>query len=138
MLAALGAAGAAFASVPNIGVPTSCNGPASTLIIEPNTIAPSCDGTLVFGGFAKHPFGHLRWHNWTTRGAVATGAAWLDNCNPDCVSGTRTPHPATVRLSKPRIEGGYEIYTRIYVTARGMRPFTQTMGYSRTSGGWGA
>jgi hypothetical protein len=126
LLTALAVPALASASPANIGIPTNCNGPASTLLIKPGHIWLSCDSTF---DLAK-----LHWHSWTESGAVATGVAAVKNCDPDCASGELTDHAATVRLSRPRLEQGYEVYTHLRVTARGLHPLTQTVGYA--NGGW--
>lgn len=73
--------------------------------VRPPAIYVTNDGTAVLGGpdtNAQSPFGHITWSDWTQSSADGSGAIWLDDCVPDCGSGTRTPYPLTLHASAPR------------------------------------
>lgn len=38
---------------------------------------------------------------WTHTQATGTGAVWIDDCNPDCASGTFTAHAVNVTAFRP-------------------------------------
>lgn len=72
------------------------------------------DASEMLGGFDGNGtthYGHLRWSKWTTSEADASGADWIDPCNPDCAGGKFSPSTATVRLFDPT--NGY--FTRLTV-----------------------
>jgi hypothetical protein len=47
----------------------------------------------------------LHWSNWTYRSANARGTSNIQNCVPDCASGTDTPVPTSITLEDPASEG---------------------------------
>lgn len=73
--------------------------------VRPNTISYTGDGTAIIGGAggvsARYP-GRLRWTTYTARQGVARGTVWLDDCNPDCATGTFRPAPVTVNVFGPK------------------------------------
>jgi hypothetical protein len=63
--------------------------------VRPGSLDVAADATLV----------DLRWTRWDSTGAEATGTLSVRDCDPSCASGGREEHPATVRLSSPRLCG---------------------------------
>jgi hypothetical protein len=64
---------------------------------RPSTIDISGDaGDIVTG---------LHWSSWTASSATGEGTSNVQNCVPDCASGTETPVPTSIRLLDP--ENGY-------------------------------
>jgi hypothetical protein len=49
---------------------------------------------------------HLQWSNWGYRSASANGTSNIQNCVPNCASGTDTPVPTSITLEDPS-SGGY-------------------------------
>jgi hypothetical protein len=87
-----------------------CNDPGASQIMEvrPKTIAVSGDGS----GFVTA----LVWSDWGSPRATATGTLKVDDCNPDCASGTYTSYPATVTLAGLKPYGtDLEAYSTIVV-----------------------
>ena len=87
-----------------------CNDPGASQIMEvrPKTIGVSGDGS----GFVTA----LVWSDWGSPRATATGTLKVDDCNPDCASGTYTSYPATVTLAGLKPYGtGLEAYSTIVV-----------------------
>jgi serine/threonine protein kinase len=61
--------------------------------IEPSEIAFSGDGGNVVTA--------IDWVSWTSAGATGNGTSGIDNCIPDCASGTVTQVSAVITLSSP-------------------------------------
>lgn len=80
-------------------------GHGSPFAVRPAQIIYTGDGSGVLGGFTGHGpfrrFGQLRWPSWTDTQARGSGAAWLDNCTPNCAEGTFHPYAAQVRVFAP-------------------------------------
>jgi hypothetical protein len=112
---AMGAA--ASQAVPAIPVFLGPPVPGKDPSLRPRVITYTGDGTGFFAGFGRagrRPrVGRLHWSKWTTRVGVATGANWIDDCNPDCAGGLRTPYRVRLIVDKPKVLGGYEVFTRI-------------------------
>lgn len=47
----------------------------------------------------------LKWSNWDYRSASANGTSNIQNCIPDCASGTDTPVPTSITLEDPSSNG---------------------------------
>jgi hypothetical protein len=97
--------------------PTVWNGGFS---IRPRIIVLSPDGSSVLAGAGHHGrrsgrnrrwAGSIAWSSWTPSQAVGSGANWMNNCKPDCASGTYHPYPAKLRAYDPR--SGH--FTRLWV-----------------------
>lgn len=117
-------ASAPVGSVPK--VPIYNGSSAAYLRVKPGVITYTGDNTgyLAGRGRASHrpKRGRLHWREWTSTHATATGADWGDDCLPSCATGLRTPFPVRVKLYRPRLEGGYDVFTRMRVTYTGARP----------------
>ena len=91
---------------------------------RPALIVYSGDGAAFLGGLgasARNP-ARLHWMTWAPHQARAWGGEWHDNCTPDCADGTYFTYRANVHLYRPRIVGGYWVFTRMTVTYTGRRP----------------
>ena len=75
------------------------------LQVRPSVVDYTGDGSGVLGGFdgtGRGHYGHLRWTRWTATQALGHGAVWIDDCAPDCATGTFRPYAVTVQASLPR------------------------------------
>lgn len=111
---------AAVAAAPK--VPTF-DGPPVTLAnpqAKPFRIVYTGDGSGLLAGHgraSRRPrFGRLHWTAWNEIEGRAWGANWLDDCTPDCASGRFTPYPVNVKVFRPEVVYGYEVFTRMNVT----------------------
>jgi hypothetical protein len=75
---------------------------------------------LVLG--ASQTIYDVSWQRWGQRAARGTGTYPANDCIPYCAAGTITRHPVTVRLSRPRVCGGYTQFLMMRWTYRGTRP----------------
>ena len=57
--------------------------------------------------------GYMHWTTWTTHEAKATGTVWLDNCTPDCASGTFHSTLGTLVAFRP-VDGRFTRATLSY------------------------
>ncbi len=64
---------------------------AAEMKVQPTQIVNSADGS----GYVKN----LTWSGWGSATARGSGILEIDNCEPDCASGTYSGYPATVTLS---------------------------------------
>jgi len=83
--------------------------------VRPAEIGYTGDGSGNLGGLHRShslPWGALTWTSWTRTQALGGGTVWLDDCNPDCASGTF--HPYSVSLRAFRVIGGH--FTRLTLT----------------------
>ena len=100
----------------------------SKLLVKPLEIVYTGDGSGILGGFARTSkrdyFGQLKWSSWTHTQATASGAVWLDNCNPDCAQGTFFPFPVTIVAFQPsaghftRLTLRFRMKGKVYVDKR--------------------
>ena len=95
---------------------TVCTNPAvgcsssTEMVTEPSTLTLSADGSSIMTG--------ISWSGWATATAVGTGTLNVNDCTPDCVSGTSHPYSATVTLTNPEVYGsGLEGYADMSVKA---------------------
>jgi hypothetical protein len=93
---------------------------------KPFVITYTGDGTGFFAGYGRTSHrpkvGRLHWSQWTSKEAMATGADWNDNCNPDCATGLRRAYRVRLKLYRPASLGGYYVFTRMAVTYTHTRP----------------
>ncbi len=78
---------------------------------------------LSLGVFVKTP----SWRYWTATSARSrTATLWVDNCKPDCATGTFRKYPATLVLYRPRTARGTRYFTRMRLQYRhhGPRAYT--------------
>jgi hypothetical protein len=94
---------------------TVCRDPAvpcsgAMMETEPTDMSSTADGAQYVEG--------ITWSDWGSPTATGTGTMEVDNCDPNCASGTRTGYPATVTLSRltPYLTGT-EAYDTIVFSA---------------------
>jgi hypothetical protein len=78
---------------------------------------------LSLGVYVKTP----SWKYWTATSARArTATLWVDNCQPNCATGTFRKYPATLVLYRPRTAHGTPYFTRMRLQYRhdGPRKYT--------------
>jgi len=64
---------------------------------RPSTIDISGDAGDIVAG--------LRWSSWAASSATGEGTSNIQNCVPDCASGTDTPVPTSIKLLNPSANG---------------------------------
>ena len=86
--------------------------------IRPASIQISGDGSFYFDGRRKphHHAAPLKWTSWTSTGGRGSGFNWVNNCMPNCASGTFHLYPVKLHVWRPRHVGGHFIFTRMTVT----------------------
>jgi hypothetical protein len=112
-------ASAAMAALP--GVTSEGSAPPK---VKPTTIVYTGDGSGLFAGakqVSKTNFGAIHWSKWTKTKAAGSGGNWLNDCKPDCARGKFHGYPVTLKLSKPKVVAGKDIFTQMVVT------YTQTL-----------
>jgi hypothetical protein len=77
--------------------------------------APACEAGCQLSGDGTTSLWDMTWPTWNSTAAVGTGTEKLDDCTPDCASGTLHAVPVTVTLSKPVL---------VCVSGRGTRYWT--------------
>jgi hypothetical protein len=78
---------------------------------------------LSLGVLVKSP----SWKYWTASSArTKTATLWVDNCKPDCATGSFQKYPATLVLYRPRTAHGTRYFTRMRLQYRhnGPRMYT--------------
>ncbi len=69
---------------------------------------------------------NLTWSTWSSAGATGSGTVNLNNCVPNCASGTVSGYPATVTLSgASQTSQGY-VFTQMTISAPGSPDPSQT------------
>lgn len=106
--AALAACGGAAASTKKSAdhsgnEPTSVKAGGPVLVVENPSGSVSYDGqkpsTIDFSRDSTNIVDHLTWTSWGPSTALGHGELGLNNCQPNCATGTVTKVPATIRLS---------------------------------------
>ena len=96
----------------NLGSPRKGN-PA----VRPSRIVYAGNGWGFYAGAgtaSKSPHaGSLHWTTWTLTQATGSGNVWIDDCTPDCATGTYRPYPVTVKLSSPGRLDGYYVFLKL-------------------------
>jgi hypothetical protein len=97
---------------------------ATTFVVKPPHVFVSGDGSAILAGTAawigRNPnpnkvagqFGTIAWKTWTATRATGLGFYWLDNCKPNCATGTYYPHRVAIVAS--RVRNG--LFTRLAIT----------------------
>jgi hypothetical protein len=81
------------------------------LQVKPARITYTGDGSGFLGGAnARDLHSGIDWTKWTTELALGTGFNQLDNCEPDCASGTFHGHPVKIELWRPRTLSGTLVF----------------------------
>jgi hypothetical protein len=97
---------------------------------KPKSITISCgDGADMLKG--------LRWTSWTATKASGHGTDYVNQCQPDCVSGKLKKTPATVALSTPVKCHGlrHKVFKMAGLTLSGHKAQTVELGCPMTGGG---
>lgn len=109
-------AGAALASkAPSSTAPSSTAGAVSTTPSSAPVVylaaggsvngtvlhAPACAAGCQLSGDSTTSLWHMTWATWNSTVAAGTGTEKLDDCTPDCASGTLRAVPVKVTLSRP-------------------------------------
>jgi hypothetical protein len=63
--------------------------------------APACKAGCQLSGDSTTSLWDMTWTTWNSTVAAGTGTEKLDDCTPDCASGTLHPVPVKVTLSRP-------------------------------------
>jgi len=63
--------------------------------------APACAAGCQLSGDGTTSLWGMTWATWNSTVAAGTGTEKLDDCTPDCATGTLHPVPVKVTLSKP-------------------------------------
>jgi hypothetical protein len=105
-------------------VPTY-SGPSSKgdLQARPKTIVYTADDSGFWAGRQSgHTYASLNWSKWSSTIAEGSGFAWINNCRPNCASGTLHAYPVHLKLSRPRTEAQHLVFSRLTETFTGTRP----------------
>jgi hypothetical protein len=79
----------------------------------------------------------ITWTSWTATEASGTGTHSVDNCVPNCASGSYTKFPVTVQLSAPGDLGGMDVFTTISMTPTTNVGVPETVTANGLYGSWG-
>ncbi len=111
-----------------------------TFAVRPAQMVYTGDGSGILGGFnGKGPyrrFGRLRWSIWNQRQAIGSGAVWLDDCEPDCATGTFHPYAVKVHVFDPehghftRLTLRYHYEGHEVIDRRSVRKYGSSYGYA--------
>jgi hypothetical protein len=129
--AAASAALAATPTFPTFTGPPSKHDPT----VKPAEIIYTGDGSGFFAGPGNKKAGKLHWTVWNGTEGLGTGENWVDNCSPNCAAGKFSKYPVTLRVSQPKKESKYLVFSRLTVTYTGKKPshqksFTWKVSYS--------
>jgi hypothetical protein len=93
---------------------------------RPGKLIYTGDSSGFYGGAGKPgKFSNaapLDWSQWTHTQAISSANDWQNNCKPNCATGTFTPFPITLKLTRPGRLDGYFVYTRLTVTYKAKLP----------------
>jgi hypothetical protein len=74
---------------------------------KPKTVIIAC-GDASLGAKA------MTWQTWTRKKADGTGTGLINDCNPDCASGTTKTAPMELQLSKPQLcSNGKRVFAKL-------------------------
>jgi hypothetical protein len=77
---------------------------------------PSCAADCVLSGDSTALLRDMTWRTWTATEAVGSGTERIDDCQPNCATGTLHPVQVTVTFTKPVKAGCSAATTRLYWT----------------------
>lgn len=81
----------------------------SNMTAEPASYALSADGALSLAG--------LKWSDWGSSSATATGVLKQDNCTPSCYQGSWSSFPVTVTVTSLTQAGSVQYYASMRVSS---------------------
>jgi hypothetical protein len=101
--------------------------------------APGVRPRMVFVGCATSAdtLSSITWTRWTATGASGTGTHSINDCVPNCASGSYTKFPVTVQLSAPGDLGGMDVFTTISMTPTTNVGVPETVTANGLYGSWG-
>jgi Glycosyl hydrolase family 76 len=92
----------------------------SNFVVRPATMSFGCCGQFVIGGldvsraaFRSGRLGRIRWKPWVSAGSIGVGLLWVDNCVPNCASGTFRSRRVSIQASR-LVNGRYTRLLLIY------------------------
>jgi hypothetical protein len=92
--------------------PKDCGKP----VYKPKSIIVTC-------GDANNQLVKIKWESYGTDAASGSATAKVNDCQPNCASGTTKSYPAVVTLTKPKnCGGGVTQFTKLVETFTGSRP----------------
>lgn len=94
-----------------------------TALYEPAQFRYTQDGSGYVDG--------LTWSSWNTRGASATGTLHVNNCSPNCASGSYGSYAAAVTLSDPQQTAQGYVFTQMAISAPGSPDPSQSFAIPR-------
>jgi hypothetical protein len=93
----------AFLAVPSVALATSGASSSRSLAINCNQEQFKPKRITIACGDAGIYLGKLKWSNWGSSSASATGTYNQNTCTPDCAAGHIKSYPVKVTLSKPKV-----------------------------------
>ena len=112
-----GAAGSLAASSPPRLLRTDVS---SNFAVRPVTMSFGCCGQFVISGpgvsgraFRSHSLGRIRWKHWASARSDGVGLLWVDDCVPNCASGTFRPRWVSIQAFRVR-SGRYTRLLLVY------------------------
>jgi hypothetical protein len=116
----------AAALVAAAAIPAAASGGSDTLrVFFPGdcvTNAYKPTSLTVFCGDGGMPITKIRWSSYGAKQAAGRGVASVNDCDPDCASGTSTNYRARIKLTRVRQCGDVPQFTRLRVTFVGKAP----------------
>lgn len=93
---------------------------------KPKTVIIAC-GDASLGAKA------MSWSTWTRKKADGTGTGLINDCNPDCASGTTKTAPMELQLSRPQLcSNGKRVFAKLrYIWTSGP-PITDALATGTT------
>lgn len=94
----------------------SCDGGTEVLTYKPRRHVMSCAD-------ANSGLRRLDWSSWTKSAAMGAGTYYWNDCSPNCAAGTTHSSKATVKLTRPTIQHGEKVFTKVtirYIDEDGM------------------
>lgn len=86
----------------------SCGENAQVLTYKPRRHVLSCAD-------ANSGLRMLDWSSWTKAAAMGAGTYYWNDCSPTCAAGTTYSSKATVKLTKPKIQNGEKVFTKVTI-----------------------
>jgi len=100
---------------------------------------PSIRPGLIFVGCAtsNEYLNSITWTSWAGMGATGSGTDNVNNCEPNCASGTYTRFPVMVSLTDPTNLGGLIVFTTISMIPTTSIGQPKTVTADHLYGAWG-
>lgn len=115
-LGALPAPAPASAALPLSPVFLNATSAHEGLQVKPARITYTGDGTgLLAGADVGDEGSGIEWTQWTAHVALGTGFDQLNNCDPDCASGTYTGYRVKIEMWRPQVLAKTLVFTRMTI-----------------------